>query len=196
MRSRLVEVGYIGIEDVLELLLLKDQQVIEAFLPHAPQEALADSIGSWGMYRRLQNLNCTGGRYPSKARPEFAVVITNQILGCVPIRSGFAQLLRHPGISRGSCHADMNHFPRLQEGEEEGKERSKEEIGDRKARRTPRPERRGCEERSPTSVLVAGGYEQPSCTSGSCAYRRGCPVSIIPRESSQHPKADCPSPFA
>ena len=28
-------------EHAVELLLLKDQQVIEAFLPHAPHEALA-----------------------------------------------------------------------------------------------------------------------------------------------------------
>ena len=49
MRSCLVEVGHIRIEHVLELLLLKDQQVVEAFLPHTPHEAFTDGIGAWRM---------------------------------------------------------------------------------------------------------------------------------------------------
>ena len=36
MRSCLVEVRYIRIEDALELPLMKDQQVVEAFLPNTP----------------------------------------------------------------------------------------------------------------------------------------------------------------
>jgi hypothetical protein len=47
MRSCLVEVDHIGIEHALELPLMQNQQMIEAFLPHAPQEALTDRIGSW-----------------------------------------------------------------------------------------------------------------------------------------------------
>jgi hypothetical protein len=46
MRSCLVEVGDIAIEHALELFLLQDQQVVQAFLSHTSQEALADSIGS------------------------------------------------------------------------------------------------------------------------------------------------------
>ena len=48
MRSCLVEVRYIRIEDALELSIMKDQQMVEAFLPHTPQEALTDGIGSPG----------------------------------------------------------------------------------------------------------------------------------------------------
>lgn len=40
MRSYLIEVRYVRIEDALELLLMKDQQMVQAFLPHSPQEAL------------------------------------------------------------------------------------------------------------------------------------------------------------
>ena len=46
MRSCLVKVRYICIEDTLELLLIKDQQMVEALLPHTPQEALTNGIGS------------------------------------------------------------------------------------------------------------------------------------------------------
>ncbi len=57
MRSCPVEVGDIAIEHALELLILKDQQVIEAFLPQAPHEALADRIGSGCMKRCFQYLD-------------------------------------------------------------------------------------------------------------------------------------------
>jgi hypothetical protein len=80
MRSCLVEGGHIGIEHKLKLLRLKDQQVIEAFSPHAPQKAFADGIGSWSLNRRLKNLDATCGRHTSKARSEFAIVVSNQIL--------------------------------------------------------------------------------------------------------------------
>ena len=130
MGSCLVEVAHIGMEHALELLLVEDQQMVEAFLSDAPQEALADRIGSGCMNRRLENLNATGCRHASKARPEFVIVITNQVLGCLSIGRGFSQLLRHPGIGRRACHSDMDHPSGLEFNEEEGKERSKEEIGD------------------------------------------------------------------
>src|SRR5438105_13874475 len=66
MRSCLVEVRHIRIEDALELLLVKDQQVVEAFLPHTPQEAFADRIGSWRMTRCFENLNRTCCSYTSE----------------------------------------------------------------------------------------------------------------------------------
>src|SRR5947209_9794467 len=59
MRSCLVEVNHIRIQNALELLLLKDQQMVEAFLPHAPQEALADCIGAGSVIGRLENFDAT-----------------------------------------------------------------------------------------------------------------------------------------
>jgi len=116
MRSCLVEVDHIGIGHALELLLLKDQQVVEAFLPHTPHEAFADRIGAWRMRGRVENLDATCPRHPSKARPEFAIVITNQVLRCLAKGGGFSQVLGHPGISRRSCHADMDHSSCLERG--------------------------------------------------------------------------------
>jgi hypothetical protein len=54
MRSCLVEVRHIGIEDALELLLLQDEQVIEALTPHTAQKAFTDSIGPWCVVGRFQ----------------------------------------------------------------------------------------------------------------------------------------------
>ena len=111
MRSSPIEVGDIAIEHALELFLLNNQQLIQAFLSDAPQEAFADRIGSWSVIRRFENLDTTCPRHPSKARPELAIVISDQVFWYLPIRGGFSQLLRYPSISRGSCDSDMDHFP-------------------------------------------------------------------------------------
>ena len=79
MGSCLVKVRHIGIEDAVELPLMEDQHMVQAFLSDAPQEAFADGIGSWSMIRCFENLNPTRGRHTSEAGPKFAIVLTNQI---------------------------------------------------------------------------------------------------------------------
>jgi hypothetical protein len=111
MGSCLIEVDHIHIEHALELLLMQDQQMVQAFLSHTPQKAFADRIGSWGLNRRFEDLDRARFHYPSKARPELAIVITNQVLRCEPIRGRFSQLLGHPGIRRRSGHAHVDHLP-------------------------------------------------------------------------------------
>ena len=108
MGSCPIEVVHIGIEHALELFLMQDQQVVQAFLSDAPQKAFANGIGSWRMNRRFEQLDATGCRHPSKAGPKFAVVITYQILGCLSIGGGFSQLLGHPGIGRRASDADVD----------------------------------------------------------------------------------------
>jgi len=109
---------------------MKNQQMIQAFLTNTSQEAFTDRIGSWRMNGRFEQLDATGLRHTSKARPKFVVVISYQILGCVPIRGGFSKLLCHPNIGRGSRDSDMDDLARLQFDEEEDEEWAKEEIGD------------------------------------------------------------------
>jgi len=113
MRSCLIEVHHIRFEDTLELSLMKDQQVVEAFLPHTPQEALTDRIGSGSVVRGLENLDATGGCYSDETGSEFAIMIANEILRHLSIRSCLPQLLCSPRVARRSCHAHVDHFPRL-----------------------------------------------------------------------------------
>ena len=63
-----------------------------------------------------------------KARPKFAIVITNEVFRCLSIQRGFSKLLGHPEIGRRSRDPDMDHPSRLQFDDEEGKEWPKEEI--------------------------------------------------------------------
>jgi hypothetical protein len=59
MRSCPLEVCYILIEHALELLLMEDQQMVKAFSPHTPHKAFADSIRSWPVIGRFENLDGT-----------------------------------------------------------------------------------------------------------------------------------------
>ena len=128
MRSGLVEVRHILVEYALELLLAEDQQVVDAFLSHTPQKAFTDRLGTGSMIRCSKQFNgarrCDSGKTGSK----LAIVIADQILRRLPIRGGFSELLRDPGISRRSCHSDMDHPSGLEFDDEESEERSKEEI--------------------------------------------------------------------
>jgi hypothetical protein len=165
---------------------MKDKQMVQTFLPHTPQEAFTDGIGAWSVIRGFEKLDVTGRRHPVEIGSKLAVVIMNQILGCLPIRSGYSQLLGQPGIGRRSCHADMDHLARLQFDEEEGKERSKEQISN--LQEVACPDLRGvvARDRSPTFGLAAGGCEPFSCTSEWFACRHECLISIILPESFQH----------
>ena len=108
MRSCLVEVRHIRLEDALKLPLVEDQQVVKAFLPHTPQESLTDGIGLRRVIGGFENLDATCPRHPSKARPKFGIVVSNQIFRRLSKRRGFSELLRDLGIGWRSGHADMD----------------------------------------------------------------------------------------
>ncbi len=85
--------------------------MVKACLSHTPGEAFADRIGAFRMIGSFENLNRTRCSHTSKARPKFAIVITNQILRPMPTGCSFSELLRHPGIGRRPCHAYVDHLP-------------------------------------------------------------------------------------
>src|SRR5215472_667415 len=87
---------------------MQDQQVVQTRLPHIPHESLADGIGSWGINRRFEQLDATGPRHPHKRGSKLALVISYQILRCLSIGRGFAELLGRPGIGRRSCHTHLD----------------------------------------------------------------------------------------
>ena len=130
MGSGPIQVRTIPLEHALELLLVKDQQVVETCLSHTSQEAFTNRIGSGSVKRYVKNLNRTGYRHPSETGPKFAIVIADQILRCLPKGRGFSELLGHPGISRGTSDADMDYPSGLELDDEKCEKRPKEEIRD------------------------------------------------------------------
>ena len=107
---------------------MQDQQVVQAFLPHAPEKPLANGIGSWRLNRRCEQLDATGRRHSAETGSKLTIMVTDQIIWRLSIGGGFAELLGHPGIGRRACHAHIDHLARPQFDEEEGKERPKEKV--------------------------------------------------------------------
>jgi len=130
MRSSLVKVHDIRFEKAVKLLLLEDQEVIQAFSPHTSQKTFTDGICARRSVRCSKHLYATRFCHARKILPEFAIIIPDQIFWGLPIRRGLPQLLRDPGIGGRAGHIYMNHPPRLQFDEEKGKKRTEEKIRD------------------------------------------------------------------
>ena len=105
--------------------------MIEAFTPHAAQKAFTDGIRSRGVIWGCEHLDATRVRNPSEARSKLTIVIPKKVFRPLSICRGFPKRLGSPGIGGRSCHADMDDYARVQIDDEEGKQRTEEEIGDR-----------------------------------------------------------------
>jgi len=119
------------LEHAGELPLAEDEHMIAALAAHAPQEALAHRIRPRGAGWRAQERDAAGRSHPRERRPEFAVVVADEVLRVPVERGGPAQLLRDPGVGRVSRRADMHHAPHVERDDEGGEERAEEQIGDR-----------------------------------------------------------------
>jgi hypothetical protein len=113
MWSGSIEVLDIGVEDTVELFLMQDEQMIEAFTSDTPQKAFTDGIGSRGVIRRFENLDSTRSRNTGEVHPKLAIVIPKKVFRPLSIGRGFSQLLRYPDIARRPCDTDMDHFARV-----------------------------------------------------------------------------------
>ncbi len=110
---------------------MQDEQMIEALTPYTAEESLTDGIRARGVRRGFKNLNVTRLRNPSEANAKLAVVIMDEVLRPHTKGGGFPKLLCSPSVSGRSCHADVDHFARVQFDDEEGEQRAEEEIRDR-----------------------------------------------------------------
>jgi hypothetical protein len=130
MRPGMVKGEDIRVEYPLKLLLLQDEQMIEALTPDTPEEPLTDGIGARGGIRSCKNLDPTRLRNTGEVRPKLAIVITDEVLRSFAKGGGFPQLLCSPSVAGRSCDAHMDHSARVQFDDEDGKERPEKQIGD------------------------------------------------------------------
>jgi hypothetical protein len=111
MWPRLMVVPDRGLEETVELFLMQDQEMIQAFSPHASQKAFTDGIGSWRPVRRSKHFDPTCCRHSCKMLPECAIIISDQIFWGLPIRRGLPQLLRDPWIGGRARHMYVDDPP-------------------------------------------------------------------------------------
>ncbi len=114
----------------MQLLLMEDQQLVQAFPANTAQKTFADRIGAFRVIGCFEDLDAACCCNPSETGPKLPVIITDKISGCLTIRSRLPKLLCSPGVGRRSCDPHMDDLPRLQFDDEKGKERPEKEIGD------------------------------------------------------------------
>ena len=130
MRSSLIEVDDIGLEEAVELLLMQDQEVIQTFSSHASQKTFTDSIRLGSSIRRSKHRDPTCSGYSRTNPPKFLVIIPDEIFWGLSIQSRFSQLLCNPRVGWRSGHIYMDDLPRFQFDDEEGEKRTEEEVRD------------------------------------------------------------------
>jgi hypothetical protein len=123
-----MKVEDIGIEKSVELPLMEDQEMIQAFSPHASQKAFTHGIRLRRSVRRAKDFDAARGCYSGEMRAEFTVVIPDQIFWRVSIGGRFSQLLCHPRIAGSTRHIDMDNLSRSQLDDEERKKWAEEEV--------------------------------------------------------------------
>src|SRR5260370_14294320 len=141
MRPGSVEVVHIRVEHAVELLLMQDEQMIEALTPYTAEESLTDGIRARGGIWGFKNLNVTRLRNPSEAHPKLAVVITDEVLRPRTIGGGFPQLLCRPSLTGISFPPVMGHFTRPRFDDSKAEQRREEKIRDSAQGSAPSPPR-------------------------------------------------------
>ena len=84
MGASAIEVGGIGLQHPEELVLVEDEQVIEALAAHTSQKALTEGIDAWSVIGCPQELDAGPARYSCKERAKLAVIVTDQEPGRLP----------------------------------------------------------------------------------------------------------------
>src|SRR5258708_19689872 len=97
----------------MQLPFITDQDVVRALSPNAPQKAFTGRIGSWrliGCFQYLDAARCCNAR---ETRSKLAIMITDEILRSLAIRSRLPQLLCGPSLGRSARHPYVEDFPRF-----------------------------------------------------------------------------------
>ncbi len=92
------------------LLLLQDEQVIEALTSHTAQQALTDGSGAWSVIRGCEYLDATRLGNPSEAHIKLAIMIPDEVFWTSTKGGGFPKLLCRPSVGGRASHADVHHF--------------------------------------------------------------------------------------
>jgi len=96
--------------------------MIQALSSNTPQKAFTDGIGARGVIGRFEQLDATRCCHSSETGAKLAIMIVNEVLRRVSIGNGLPKLLCGPIVGGGLGHTDVDHFPRSQFDDEEGKQ--------------------------------------------------------------------------
>ena len=100
MRSRAVEICDVLSDDTMEMAFTQNEDMIQAFASHAPNEALANRIGLGCLHWGFKHLYLTVLGDSGKTPPLLLVIISDQKSRSLRIGRGFPDLLGNPHIAR------------------------------------------------------------------------------------------------
>jgi hypothetical protein len=104
--------------------------MVQALSSHTAQKAFADRIGAWRMNGRCEYLDAAGCGHVSETGSKLAIMITDEVLRRLSVRSRLPELLSSPRVGRKPCHPDMDHSPRFELDDEEREERTEAQVSD------------------------------------------------------------------
>jgi hypothetical protein len=130
LRPGSVEVVHIRVEHTVELLLMQDQEMIEALTPYTSQKTLTDGIRARGVIRSFEHLDMTRIGNPREAHPKLAIVITDEVLRPHTKGGGDPSLLCGPSIGGIPCDTNMDYSARVSFDDEESIDRPEKQVGD------------------------------------------------------------------
>ncbi len=85
--------------------------MIQALFSNTSQKAFTDCIGTRGVIGRFEQLDATRCCTSSETGPKFVIMIANEVLRRLSIRSCLPKLLYGPGVGGGLGHTGVDHFP-------------------------------------------------------------------------------------
>src|SRR5579863_923180 len=107
-----VEIVDICLEDSEQMVVIADEQMVQALAAHRTDEPFTDGIGARRTKRGLDDFNLGPSGDRSEMLPILLVVIANKVFWALTEWRGFPQSLGYPSVGRMARHTEMYHPPR------------------------------------------------------------------------------------
>ena len=130
MRSMLIVVSQVSLNQVMQLVLVQNQEKIKTLPLERADESLAERIGPGRQNGCLEHLDATASGDSGEELAIFLVIVPNEKSRSFAPGGGFTQLLGYPGISRVASDSKMNDLSRLMGDDNEDVEGTEKQIMD------------------------------------------------------------------
>ena len=128
VRSRLVEIRDVFRNGPAKLLLVQDEDVIEALSTDAAEKPLADRVRPGRSDRRADDLAADAGEHVVELRAKLVVTIADEESWALAERRRLAQLLGCPVTRRVPRHRGVDHAPAAVLDDEEEEDRAEAPV--------------------------------------------------------------------
>src|SRR3954447_3926285 len=109
MGSTGIEILDVDLQQAKQMAFIADEQMVQTLAANAADKAFTNRVGARGTIRCFDDLNLRASSDGGKMLTVFLVIITDQMLGTLPERGGFTQLLSDPFVGGVTGHADVDH---------------------------------------------------------------------------------------